>query len=716
MAKGIPHEVEKQLQEFEQGMRARLRQVYWPIRNLLDRLHDPKAAPLELRDNVLELLMSAGLVQLKQKVHCTRVGVHPGNRYGDGIVPAKVLKLIAGIFSIYFSTSELDNPTAVEMPPVGHKRRRIFLDFNIRQMRCSSGILPQYADEAEGVLILTATCGHTTQGLRCIWHEVPYDHEQLAPDGKLSLARLRQLQPKYAHAAEEGIEYTVIAWQVEDIFPEIMDLFQESGNQKNWLYQGETRLELMLKMHASAGRHLAQLDAGAPEGALDQAWASVKAEASRGNPPYVSEFDDLIDVVRFLSGGLDVPRYLHLFRDFVRTLKVEREVKGDVWGALARVQVGSPHAAPSFRIACACAMTGASDKYSHGAEQALLTPSEISSLGSKLKGYALQAEAIIQEAEEILKRHPTAGPQSELLLFLLMDRLVHHLFKKPDASRGSFPTLQAIGHQFCQELATLTGVAVRSPWAEPKVSAPKPTAASSAGPRVVGGAMVEFTAGGAIANSTAVLEAKGFRKDGFVKRLSDQMRFRILEMVDQVTLVDDAGVEMVVRADALLKGNFKPMQGEKAIVVLEKWLERAEPSKGDEWLLEETTCRTKLALGHLHAKHYNCLDGLDIIKEPAKSKGVVALRAFAKGELVLVPLTTSMSLRASTEVVCSTVDCKTELADPRSAKRRKDTNLPGSDPPPLPGPDRTRLGAGVWNPARDTSSSLSVGIPPTVNK
>ena len=92
-------------------------------------------------------------------------------------------------------------------------------------------------------------------------------------------------------------------------------------------------------------------------------------------------------------------------------------------------------------------MAGASDKYSHGVEQTLLLPSEITSLGSKLKGYALQAEAIIQEAEEIMKRHP--GPHSELILFLLMDRLVHHLFKKPDASRGSFPTLQAIGHQFC---------------------------------------------------------------------------------------------------------------------------------------------------------------------------------------------------------------------------------------------------------------------------
>ena len=69
-----------------------------------------------MRNSVLETLGKHGLLQKELQIHSQYVGVHPENRYGDGIVPADVIRLLEGIFSTGFSVSELDKPTACELP------------------------------------------------------------------------------------------------------------------------------------------------------------------------------------------------------------------------------------------------------------------------------------------------------------------------------------------------------------------------------------------------------------------------------------------------------------------------------------------------------------------------------------------------------------------------------------------------------------------------
>jgi hypothetical protein len=222
----LPTEIEQTLQAMAPGMASKLRGVYWPLRTSLDRLYLPNSQVIAIRDEVLALLKEHGLLQKKQRVHCRYAGVHPSNRYGDGIVPADVMTLISGIYKMAFSFKELDKPTAIELAPPSHPRRAQHLHFNIAQMRGSNGRLPEYEDQGEQIKILTATCGHTTQGLRCIWHGSQYDkcspdvHEDtvkdLAPDGFLSLEQLRIKQPQYAQAVEEGIEYDIslTSWKI----------------------------------------------------------------------------------------------------------------------------------------------------------------------------------------------------------------------------------------------------------------------------------------------------------------------------------------------------------------------------------------------------------------------------------------------------------------------------------------------------------------------
>ena len=150
-------------------------------------------------------------------------------------------------------------------------------------------------------------------------------------------------------------------WQVEEEFGSIMDLFQETGNQKNMWVKGESRLEIIMEMHGAAKRGIAKLGLDAAEKMQEEMWVRVKRDAMRSNHSYKEEIADLVDFVRNLSGGAGDPIYIHYLRNFIRTLKVERKVRGGLYGLLARAQIGVPNAAPQFRVACLQAMAGASD-------------------------------------------------------------------------------------------------------------------------------------------------------------------------------------------------------------------------------------------------------------------------------------------------------------------------------------------------------------------
>ena len=121
-----------------------------------------------------------------------------------------------------------------------------------------------------------------------------------------------------------GLPWDVVFWQVEEEFGSIMDLFQETGNQKNMLVNGDSRLEIIMKMHGAAKRGIAKLGLDATEAMQEEMWVRVKRDAMRSNHSYKEEIADLVDFVRNLSGGVVEPIYIYYLRNFIRTLKVER--------------------------------------------------------------------------------------------------------------------------------------------------------------------------------------------------------------------------------------------------------------------------------------------------------------------------------------------------------------------------------------------------------
>ena len=479
-------ELGRKMQEIDSEMRA-----------ILEAAKSPNAKILLLRNQCMELLLRSGLATPQERIHCRHAGVHQRNRYGDGIVPSKVHQLLHGIFQTSLQTSELDKPTALEMPPAGHPRREILRRFNVNQMLQSAGRLPEYEDQGEHIRALSLTCGHTTQTLRCFFHGVESDHPELSTDGRLDMQLLQKKDRQYHEAALRGIEYTLIRWEVEEIWPEALDLFQEAVNAKNWLLEGESRLQIMLKMHALA-RSSVQQASSASSASAEDVWADVIASAERGNPPYLAELGDLLYATRHLSGGLDRPRFLESIPEFCRTLETERIVRGSIWKALSAVAVGgSLHSCPKFRIFCGMAPAGASHLYSKGPEQFLLSVSDINSLAnSKFAPHVEKAEDMIYQAELYMVEHNCwSNARARVCFFLLRIRLVLHVLLKKDTARGVFVTMNNIGAQYTADLSAILQKPMPSVWgdlpAEPKAKA---SGSSRCTPAPV--AMTEFDATG----------------------------------------------------------------------------------------------------------------------------------------------------------------------------------------------------------------------------
>ena len=77
------------------------------------------------------------------------------------------------------------------------------------------------------------------------------------------------------------------------------------------------------------------------------------------------------------------------------------------------------------------------------------------------------------------------------------------------------------------------------------------------------------------------------------------------------------------------------------------------PHAVPEYQLAVRHAKLVIALDALHATHVDCVEGLEVIAKPASKRGVRATRDFAAGDLTLVPLTSSITLKKVGEKIAS---------------------------------------------------------------
>ena len=595
----------------------------------------------------------------REKIHSKHMYVDTGNRYEDGIVPSDVTDLISNIFKNGFRHEHLLMPTCAECPPPNTPAFDAIKRFNDKMVEDSAGQLPPYEDNGKYV---SFTCGHTSQGLRCFWHGAPVPEKEperfatISQDGKLSLSRLQEAQPIYAGAVVEGILWDVFKWQFIDAFPFIPSLAQEAGNAGHGAAKSESRLEVMLKIAASAKKKLAI----APH--LKIPWDSVQREACRGSGvAYKHEIPDLCTYVQELSGGIENPWALYELRDFCRHLKKVNVVRGNVAAALAKANIGKEGSAPLFRLACMKAMCSASAKYSKGDEQILLKPSDINSLTSDKKAQiVMQAETALANLRKIACQldlsHETATWSTTIGLADV--RIAHFVFNKPDEARGiGHAYIANIGFECWQTLCNTTGKTAPCPF-QPKQAQTAPQSEQKPDTTVK-----QYDQQGNWTNQVAVLEAKGFKTGTTVYHIKDGD-----EVVYTITSIDGGKVkiksglkECIKDAEDFLRGKFAVYGVKKEVV---DNFDACNPTKlmDWQWSVEEGTI--KLALDELFGKHATCLKHLSAVVSPMKYRALQVNRSFDKDELTLVPLTPSIGLKKQTDDVSIGSICLKTYTDP----------------------------------------------------
>ena len=446
-----------------------------------------------LADELMKLLRSADLVYT-QRASPKFVNVHPSNRHGDGLDVGEVQGLLATILSAGWSWEETGKALAVEMPPLDTPENKRHQEFISKLHGRSAGMLA--TPDPEQLKVLSLCCSHTTAGLACIAGSALCANERLgaiAQDGRFSLAKLREIQPLMADAVDRGLEWAVIRWPVERRCPELLPLLSEAGNMQQAAARQESEWQVILLLHKSA--------AGAAPAQPD--WKGLAQKVASTRPAHADHVEGYANFVRVHAGGIK-GQVLQEVGAFLKCQPQKRKVRGATFAALAGVELPT---APHYVPAMVKAMYAAPGKFVKEGDSRLLSAQEILSAGTKLKPWAVKADAIMAEARELARGlGVTVLNEGAKLLGDLDVGLVMHIHGKAQGSKSLADPAWA----FHDSLKTLVGpsVVVPSPpesWGKP--SQPRDQQVS----KKASGAMRELPTA---SNVLQELARKGFQVGG----------------------------------------------------------------------------------------------------------------------------------------------------------------------------------------------------------
>ena len=199
----------------------------------------------------------------------------------------------------------------------------------------SNGTLPPV--DTSQLKMLTLTNGHTTSTLGCLGHGcITYNEElllKLCHDGRLSLAKLRELQPGYADAVVDGMMYRVIRKELHAACPRFAGYAQEALNMGQAVAQQEACFQVVRKVHAEAVKCQ---NAGKP---ID--FDSIKSRIGSTRPLHVSHMDGYD---AFVQNHVDISgKLLTRMSTYLKGAPFKAIVKGSTYAALAEQKcLGAP--------------------------------------------------------------------------------------------------------------------------------------------------------------------------------------------------------------------------------------------------------------------------------------------------------------------------------------------------------------------------------------
>lgn len=241
-------------------------------------------------DKILALLKKSGLAW-SQKLLPHQVGCHPRNRDGVGISTSEVHGLITDILQVGFSPEEV-RCICLETD----SSETEVVDFNRRLQKESAGKLASLNTEL--IRYASVAGSHLNAGLNCWIHGVTHDNPACTgQDGKLSIAKLAEMDKAYHAACVEGLPWLVVARDVGKEFPEFPNLLQSSMNVSSHLSRSESELQLLRKIHLAC----VEMKAAGKETIM---WKDISPRVLSSKPTLALQCPQLFQFVVKFSGGL----------------------------------------------------------------------------------------------------------------------------------------------------------------------------------------------------------------------------------------------------------------------------------------------------------------------------------------------------------------------------------------------------------------------------
>ena len=315
------------------------------------------------------------------------VGVDPSNRYGDGLDPERVHKLILAILNSGWAWEEVLNAVAREIGPDEKECR----DMNVTLAKDSDEMLATL--KPENLKVVTLSCGHTNAGLGCIGFGAKCyndDLKAICHEGRFSLAKLRELKPQHADAVEKGLPFKVIRYEVIKRCPRLASYVQEAYNMGHSVAQQESCFQVVRKIHSDGAKyqHAKKL----------VPWNSIAKRVGATRPlhtPHVDGYTAFVQKHVDSDGAM-----LRRIGAYLKRVPAKASIRGPLFKSIAEV-VGTPEYIEALVLTLY--HPGKAAFVKNGWSSVLATP-DISKLDSSLAPRVKQATQLLVDARSALEK------------------------------------------------------------------------------------------------------------------------------------------------------------------------------------------------------------------------------------------------------------------------------------------------------------------------
>lgn len=292
----------------------------------------------------------------------------------------------------------------------------------------------------------TLSGGHTNYVLRCIAGGVPTSRADMAEKGLFSLDVIRRKDPLFAQAAEQGLKWRVLKWEVRVMWPRALQIIQAARNVPAAMNRKVSEMQGMSQLHSLSAAVHARGD--------KPNWPDIKRAVLLSKPAWGDYVDDLILFVAAKAGG---PKGTFLegmkrfFRQWVDT-SLRSSLPGGLYAQLADL--------PWTFTALAIWVTAYTCPKEHvrAGHCTWVTVSEVKMLGwPDSRAKCVLAEDCLRDARSKLvaatSLEISESNEATKALTRLDIAIGRFLLNKQEASKMQFKSIAECGQQFLKDLA-----------------------------------------------------------------------------------------------------------------------------------------------------------------------------------------------------------------------------------------------------------------------